>query len=429
MKPSKRILWVIAIILCIVIAFGLGWWLSHKTSTPSAMKPSSQKSDEKPLYWVAPMNPNYRSDKPGKSPMGMDLVPVYETPGEAGVVKISPSVENNLGVRTALVEKRPFNQKIRTVGYVQPDENTLKIISVYTTGWIKDLQVKSTGEPVKQDQLLFKLYSPILVSAQEEYLLALKHHNQLLIQAGKQKLITLGMSVKDIDLLASARKIQENVPIYAPTSGYVTQLNTREGAHVMPDASLMSIASLSTVWVIAEVYEQQAALLKAGQMVSARFNGLPGKIIKGKVDYIYPMLNAKTRTVQVRLSFANPNNKLKPSMYANIIINAGHTTPVVAIPKEALIQLGDSNRVVLALGDGKFKPVTVKVGQQGQDWVAITHGLAPGQQVVTSAQFLLDSESNLKAGLKRLKNDQGDNQASTSRKKNTPAMSHNHVGH
>ncbi|PIQ43199.1 MAG: efflux transporter periplasmic adaptor subunit [Gammaproteobacteria bacterium CG11_big_fil_rev_8_21_14_0_20_46_22] len=429
MKASKSILWVVVIVLCLVIVFALGWWLSRSTSTRASTTASSQTANKKPLYWVAPMNPSYRRDKPGKSPMGMDLVPVYEEPSEAGVVKISPTVENNLGVRTAVVEKRHFNQQIRTVGYVQPDENTLQTMSVYTEGWIKDLQVKAAGEPVKQGQLLFKLYSPVLVSAQEEYLLAIKYHNPLLIRAGKQKLITLGMSAKDIDQLASARQAQQNVPVYAPQSGYITQLNVREGAHVMPATPLMSIANLSTVWVIAEVYEQQAALLKTGQRVSARFNGLPGKIIKGKVDYIYPTLNAKTRTVRVRLVFANPNTQLKPAMYANITIDAGHSLSVVAIPKEALIQLGDTNRVVLALGDGKFKPVTVKVGQQNQDWVAITEGLTPGQKVVTSAQFLLDSESNLKAGLKRLSNDQTNSPSSSGNKKMKPTTNPNHTGH
>lgn len=394
MKRSTKWLLFLTVVMAIVIAFALGWWLFQTNS--------KHDKNKKPLYWVAPMNPNYRRDKPGKSPMGMTLVPVYDEPNQAGVIKISPTVENNLGVRTAAVEKRIFQQQIRTVGYIQPDENTLHTISVYTEGWIKDLQVKATGDPVKQHQLLFKLYSPLLISAQEEYLLALKHHNQLLIRAGKQKLITLGMSSNDIDQLTQWRQAEQNVPIYAPQSGYVTQLQVREGMHVKPAVPLISIANLSTVWVIAEVYEQQAALLKVGQPVQASFSHLPGKRITGKVNYIYPELNAKTRTVRVRLVFANTDAKLKPNMYANITIDGGQSQSVIAIPKEALIQLGDSNRVVLALGSGRFKSVTVKVGQQDQDWIEIKQGLHVGQLVVTSAQFLLDSETNLKAGLSRL---------------------------
>jgi Cu(I)/Ag(I) efflux system membrane fusion protein len=398
MKIQKPFLWILILALAVLIAFGLGWWFSHRVMK----KPHLEKSKKSPIYWVAPMNPNYRRDKPGKSPMGMDLVPVYQEPQEEGVVEISPAIENNLGVRIAVVEKKQLNQKIRAVGYVQPNENSLKTISVYTAGWIKDLQVKAVGDPVKEGQLLFKLYSPVLVSAEEEYLLALKHNNRLLVQAGKEKLFTLGMSEKGVDRLTLTRKAIKNVSVYAPQPGYVMQLNIREGAHVMPATPLMNIANLSTVWVIAEVYEQQAALLKTGQVVNAYFSGLPDKVITGKIDYIYPTFNAKTRTTRVRLEFSNLNNQLKPGMYVNVNIDINNSKPVLVVPKEALIQLGDTNRVVLALGGGKFKPVSVKVGEQDQDWVSITEGLTLGQKVVISAQFLLDSESSLKAGLKRL---------------------------
>lgn len=404
MKKSTRWLLFLVVVIAVVGAFGLGRWLSRADS-PSGHA-VNDINNKKPLYWVAPMNSKYRRDKPGKSPMGMDLVPVYAEPDQAGTIKISPSVEHNLGVRTATVGKRIFQHQIRTVGYIQPDENTLHTISVYTEGWIKDLQVKAAGDPVKKQQLLFKLYSPLLVSAQEEYLLALKYHNKLLIRAGKQKLITLGMSPNDITQLSVRHQAEQNVPIYAPQSGYITKLKVREGMHVKPAVPLMSIANLSTVWVIAEVYEQQAALLKVGQPVQAGFPYLPGKTITGKVDYIYPELNATTRTVRVRLVFANIDAKLKPAMYANITIDGGQSKSVIAIPKEALIQLGDSNRVVLSLGGGRFRSVVVKVGQQDQDWIEITQGLQVGQLVVTSAQFLLDSESNLKAGLSRLNTNQ-----------------------
>ncbi len=404
MKTVTKSMLFIAATICLIIVFGAGWWLSHSTS-PSAQSKNKTLAAKTPLYWVAPMNPNYRSDKPGKSPMGMDLVPVYSQPDQAGTIKISPTVESNLGVRTALVKRHVFQQKIRTVGYITPDENSLQTVSLYTDGWVKNLQIKSVGEQVKKHQLLFELYSPLLVSAQEEYLLALKHKDNHLIRAGKQKLMTLGMSTKDIDLLKQRQEIKKNIPIYAPQSGYIVHLHVREGMHIKPATPLMSIANLSNVWIIAEVYEQQASLLKLNQPVKARSHSLPGQTIIGKIDYIYPTLNMKTRTVSVRLVLKNPGYKLKPNMYADITIDSGKSKPIIAIPKEALIQLGDTDRVILALGNGTFKPVEVTVGRYNHDFVEIKEGLKPGQKVVTSAQFLLDSESNLKAGLSRLNAD------------------------
>lgn len=402
MKIPKSVTWVYVTIVLLVITFIFSWWFSRYTLPKGTQSSVALAVNKKPLYWVAPMNPNYRRDKPGKSPMGMDLVPIYKEPSEAGVVKISPTIEHNLGVRTAEVTSRIFYHVIKTVGYVQPDEGTLKTISIYTKGWVRDLQVQSPGDLVEKNNLLFKLYSPTLISAQEEYLLAIKHHNQLLIRPGRQKLITLGVSENTIKELMTSKKVRQNVPVYAPQSGYITELNVKEGSHVMPATSLMSIANLSTVWIIAEVYEKKAALLKIGQPVTVQFTGLPGEKITGKINYIYPALNAKNRTVRVRIVISNKKDQLKPDMYAHITIDGGKATAMLAIPKEALIPLGKNTRVVLALGNGRFKPVEVDVGHYNQGWASITHGLSKGQQVVTSAQFLLDSESNLKAGLERL---------------------------
>ena len=401
MKKSNTF-FVCFVIVLLMIMFFVGWWFSRYSLPEGALSSIAKSKTKKPLYWVAPMNPNYRRDNPGKSPMGMDLVPVYKDPSDAGVIKISPTVEHNLGVRTVEVSPRVFNYVIKTVGYVQPDEGTIKTISVYTKGWVKDLQVQSSGDLVEKGKLLFKLYSPTLISAQEEYLLAIKHHNQLLIRSGYQKLITLGMSENAVKQIKISKRVQQDVPVYSPKSGYVNVLKVRDGAHVMPETQLMSIANLSTVWIIAEVYEKQASLLKIGQSVTAQFAGLLRKNIMGKINYIYPALNAKNRTVRVRIIISNEKHQLKPHMYAHIAIDSGKSVVMLAIPKEALIPLGDNVRVVLSMGDGRFKPVEVGVGQYNQGWVSITHGLSKGQRVVTSAQFLLDSESNLKAGLERL---------------------------
>lgn len=405
MTLKTKLASAVIVIVVVLLAFWLGWRLSHasyQNSNTQQQGNSIAKTSKKPLYWVAPMDPKYRRDKPGKSPMGMDLVPVYDEPKKEGVIQISPAVENNIGVRTAIVKKQAFHQEIHSVGYVQPDEKFIKDISVYTAGWIKDLKVKSTGETVKKNQLLFKLYSPSIVSAQEEYLLALKAKNALLISSGKEKLITLGVSSKEIFALKQSHKIQRSISVYAPESGYVMLLKVRDGKHIKPDSLVMKIANLSKVWAIVEVYENQSSLLKNGAEVKATLNALPGKVFTGKVDYIYPELNAKTRTIRVRTQFNNNNELLRPKMYANIVISVPKSGPVIAIPKESLIRMGDQTKVILALGNGRFKPVSVHVGQENDHLAEILHGLKPGDKVVTSAQFLLDSESSLKSGLNRI---------------------------
>lgn len=399
MRTNSKSLKVVAVIVILLFVFGLGWLLAKSSGSSGH---GSKGVAKKPLYWVAPMNPNYRSDKPGKSPMGMDLVPVYDEPSKAGSIKIASNVVNNLGVRTAHVKKMAIGREIKAVGYVHADESSVETVRVYTPGWIEGLTVNSTGEQVEKDQVLFKLYSPNLVSAQEEYLLALKHDNRLLTNAGKQKLMTLGMSAGDIKQLRRSNKAFRYVPVYSPMNGYVTKLSVRDGAHIAASNFIMSIADLSKIWIISEVPEAQASWLKVGQHVMARVSSHPGKVLHGHVDYIYPELNHKTRTVRVRLIFSNKDNVIKPGMFAKATIHVDKSQPALVIPKESVIQLGDQNRVVISLGDGRFKSVNIELGEQNKDWVVVTKGLHVGQRVVTSAQFLIDSESSLKTGLKRI---------------------------
>ena len=397
MRYKKYIL-IIAFVLVAVIAFSIGKLINQVGNTQQA----EGSHEKKPLYWVAPMNPNYKRDKPGKSPMGMDLVPVYETSTKPGVIRINPAVENNIGVRTDTVQMRQMNQPIKTIGDVQADDEAVSKVNSFSTGWVRDLQVKTAGEFVKKGALLFKLYSPDLVSAQEEYLLALKHQNVSLEKAGMQKLLTLGMRKADILLLKRNKKVQQNVNIYAPRSGYITKLNIKAGQNIMPMKTLMTISDLSHVWIIAEVYERDAAQLKLDTAATLHFPSFPDKTFHSKVSYIYPQINKQTRTVKVRVVLANPETQLKPGMYANITIAHKQAKPKLAIPKEALIQLGDQDRVVLALGDGQFKSTSVKIGMTSDHWVEILSGLKAGDKIVTSAQFLLDSESSLKSGLTRM---------------------------
>ncbi|OHU90539.1 MULTISPECIES: efflux RND transporter periplasmic adaptor subunit [Pseudoalteromonas] len=371
---------------------------------------SSEPEQKKPLYWVAPMDANYRRDKPGKSPMGMDLIPVYAEDDGAndagpGSVKIAPHVVNNLGVRTAPVEYAPMHTAISTVGYVQYDEDKLIHIHPRVDGWIEKLYVKAAGNPVEKGQPLYTLYSPQLVNAQEELLLALKRNNGSLISAAKDRLKALQLSEQFINALEKNQKVQQTITFYSPQSGVIDGLKIREGFYVKPGTTLMSIAQLNQVWVEAEVFERDTSLISQGQPVSMTLDYLPGKQWNGTVDYIYPALNSKTRTLRVRLKFDNPNFELKPNMFAQVAIHTNLDEPVILVPKEAVIRTGKQDRVVLALGDGQFKSIEVTVGRITKDKIEILQGLNEEDKVVTSAQFLIDSESSKNSDFKRMTHD------------------------
>ncbi len=361
---------------------------------------------KQPLYWVAPMDPDYRRDQPGKSPMGMDLVPVYEnagaSPDEAGVIAISPDVENNLGVRTAKVERRMLHAEITTVGYVQYDEDRLIHVHPRVEGWVEKLYVKAAGDPVKRGDPLYSLYSPQLVNAQEELLLALNRNNARLIQAAEDRLKALQIDAAVVAKLKRDRTVRQTLIFYVPQTGVVDNLNIREGFFVKPGTTLMSVGTLENVWVEAKVFERQAALVTVGLSVTMALDYLPGQRWQGRVDYVYPTLDAETRTVRVRLRFANPDGLLKPNMFAQVAIHARARNDALVIPREAAIRTGTQDRVVLAKGEGRFKSVAVTLGYVAEDYAEVISGLAEGEAIVTSAQFLLDSESSKTSDFQRL---------------------------
>jgi len=362
--------------------------------------------DREILYWVAPMDPNYRRDKPGKSPMGMDLVPVYaDAAGESDTVSIDPAVVQNLGVRTAVVERGRLWRRIDTVGYVAFDERRISHIHLRTDGWIEKLYVKSNGERVKRGDLLFELYSPDLVNAQEEYVQALRGNNDYLRQASRERLEALGVSDGQIKQVAKNRRAFQHVKIYAPQDGIVDSLNVREGMYVKPATEVMALADLSSVWLLVDIFERQSDWVAPGQPAEVRLGYLPGRVWEGEVEFVYPTIDPQTRTLQARLRFDNPDEALKPNMYATVNIYAGPKGDVLSIPREALIKTGDDQRVILALGDGKFRPRRVTAGMESGDFVEITGGLKEGDRVVTSAQFLIDSEASLKASFARMDTD------------------------
>ena len=385
----------------------------------SPAESSGELAEKKPLYWVAPMDANYKRDKPGKSPMGMDLVPVYEDGGSGtdsgpGTIKISPEVVNNLGVRTATVKYAPLHSKISTVGYVKYDEDQLIHIHPRVQGWIEKLYIKAAGDPVEKGQALYEIYSPELVNAQEELLLALDRKNQRLIRAAEDRLHALQLPTKAIKQLKKTNKVKQTITFYAPQSGVVDNLNVREGFFAKPGTTLMSIGKLDQVWVEAEVFERQASEVAIGVPVTMTLAYLAGQEWEGKVDYVYPTLNAKTRTIKVRLRFDNKDERLKPNMFAQVLIHAQSEQKTLLIPKEAVIRSGSSERVVLALGEGRYKSINVKVGRYDDESAEILGGLVDGEKVVSSAQFLLDSESSKSSDFKRMNNEMNDEEMPSS---------------
>jgi Cu(I)/Ag(I) efflux system membrane fusion protein len=385
------------------------------TEGVDTQEPSASKEKE-PLYWVAPMDPNFRRDKPGLSPMGMDLVPIYADDANSedspGTIKINPNVVNNLGVRTALAERKTLDTTIKTLGYVQYSEDTLVHVHPRVEGWVEVLNVKSAGEYVEKGDALYALYSPELVNAQEEFLLAVKRQNSNLMSAARSRLQALQMPDKAIKQLVASGKVQQTVVFTAPQTGFIDNLNIREGFYVKPGMTLMSIAGLNEVWVDAEVFERQSNLVKLDLPVTMTMAYLPGKTWEGKVDYIYPTLDANTRTLRLRLRFNNEGYFLKPNMFAQVSISTQLSSmdePKVAVPSEAVIRTGSQNRVVLALGEGKFKSVEVSIGNvvetESGSYTEILSGLMDGDKVVTSAQFLLDSESSISSDFMRIGGD------------------------
>ncbi|MFT7561542.1 MAG: Cu(I)/Ag(I) efflux system membrane fusion protein [Flavobacteriales bacterium] len=363
--------------------------------------------DKKPLYWVAPMDANYRRDKPGKSPMGMDLIAFYDSGEKAndagpGTVNVSPDVINNLGVRVGTAVRKPLHSEIVTVGYVQYDENRLVHIHPRVSGWVEKLYVKAAGDPVKKGEALYSLYSPELVNAQEELVLAVNRKNIRLVHAAEDRLRALQISNDFIKTLKRTLLIKQAVNFYAPQSGVIDNLNIREGFFVKPGTTMLSIGALDRVWVGAEIFERQGPLVALNDPVTMTLDYLPGRTWTGKVEYIYPTLDSKTRTLRIRLSFDNPKRELKPNMFAQVTVHADSEDQLLVIPREALIRTGSQDRVVLALGEGSFKSVEVKVGRTDQFVAEILEGVKENEKIVISAQFLLDSESSKTSDFKRM---------------------------
>ena len=368
-------------------------------------EPVSEDTSEerKILYWVAPMDANYKRDKPGKSPLGMDLVPVYaQSDTAAGSVKIDPAVQQNIGVRLTKVTRGDFRREIKTVGYVKYDEDTIAHIHLRTEGWIEKLAVKAVGDRVKKGQLLMELYSPELIRAQQDFIRVLSQDSKALAGAAERNLIALGMSRRQLEQLKKHRQVSQTVKIYSPQNGFIERMGIREGMFANPAVELMSLVDLTSVWIQTSVYERQARWINEGQDMRASLNAYPRQQWQGKVDYVYPELDPVTRTLQIRLRVPNPQRLLKKEMYAEVTINAGLIENVLMIPKMSVIRDGENERVIVALGNGNFQQRMIKSGDEMGDQLIVLEGLSEAEEVVISSQFLIDSEASLKASFLRM---------------------------
>ena len=397
----------------IALAFGLGWFASQQFmpmyGTVDSGDQNKDSASKEPLYWVAPMDANYRRDKPGKSPMGMDLVPVYEaknTGRDDGGVQINPAVRANLGVRTEAVSRGAVSVPVRTVGYITDNEDELIHVHSRIAGWVEVLHVRSMGEKVNRGEPLYEIYSPELVNAQQEFLMSERLSRGPQATATGGKLRSLGMTDSQIANLKKTGKVRERITVFAPGSGYVAALPVRAGMYVRPDTEIMAIGSRDSVWVIAEFFERQAGLVREDQAVKFTTPAMPGTSWQGSIDYVYPELDARKRTLRARVRVPNSDGRLRPNMFVNLTMDAPIGDDLLTIPRPALIQRSDSQHVLLAEDDGYFRPVPVKTGQEAGDRVVVAEGLEEGQQVVVSAQFLIDSETSLEAAMLRLEGDE-----------------------
>ena len=379
------------------------------------------ETGKKIKYWAAPMDPTYIRNEPGKSPMGMDLVPVYEEEGgekePASTIRIDPVTIQNMGVRMGRVKRKPLVKHIRAFGNITYDERRIYAVNTKFNGWIEKLYVNFIGETVKKGQPLFDIYSPELVTAQEEYLLSLQHNASLkespypriregaqrLLKASRTRLRYWDLSEKQIKKIENTGNVQKTITIYSPAGGVVIKKIAFQGHHVKAGEHQYEIADLSKVWVDVEIYEYELPWIKKGMPAKMELSYIPGKIFTGKVLYVYPFLTAKTRTAKLRLEFPNPDYQLKPNMYANVNLESAVSGDSLVIPQEAVIDSGVRKVVFVAMGKGKFQPREVKLGLEGNDnEFQVLEGLRENEQIVLSAQFMLDSESRLREAIQKM---------------------------
>ncbi|MBI4548400.1 MAG: efflux RND transporter periplasmic adaptor subunit [Ignavibacteriae bacterium] len=468
------------IILSSIVILGIGGVVLYPKLFPT-------KQERKVLYWTDPMIPGYKSPTPGKSPMGMEMIPVYEddtlaqrieqheeptagdeidyytctmhpsvkerNPGRCPICNmdltpvmkkakaakekvdltfsVSPTKQQLIGVKFAEVKKLPLDKVIRAVGRVDYDERKVAVVNLRISGWIQDLFADYTGKFVQKGQPLFKIYSPELVSAQQEYLLALQtqqettwtvettQEGKTLLETVRERLRLFGITDEQISAIEKRRKPETYLTIYSPLSGNIVEKMVLEGMRVEPGMTLYKIADLSTIWVYADVYEYELPYVKTGQEAVVTLSSYPNEIFKGRIMYIYPFLTVNTRTVKVRIEIPNPHGKLKPEMYGNVELHIRMGNRLV-VPQSAVLNTGERQIVFIDKGDGLFEVRFVKLGTRSEDMYEVIDGLETGERVVSSANFLIDAESKVQGVLQRLEAPE----STTS--KQMPRMEHKH---
>ncbi len=416
---------IAAVILALGVGFVVGIWLGGDDGSES-------KETETAVY-RCPMHPTVVSNRPGSCPVcGMDLVP--DQPGGSGhegghgaevaEVRINPATVQNMGVRTARVERRGLSRTVRALGRVDYDETRMTDVNTKVTGWVEGLFVDFTGQAVKKGQPLLQIYSPELVAAQEEYLTALDYAGRLeenaspealkgagaLLGAARQRLLYWDITETQIVELEATRQTKRTMTIHSPQEGVVVHRAVYDGSYIKAGEHLYRIVDLSRVWVYADIYEYELPWIRKGQAVEVVLSYAPGRVFEGVVSYIYPFLEPKTRTAKVRMIFDNPDLELKPEMFATVRIRSEVAKKAVVVPAQAVIRSGERNVVILDLGEGRFAPREVTLGVETGDVYEVTAGLRGDERIVISSQFLIDSESNLQAALATMGGHQGESE-------------------
>jgi Cu(I)/Ag(I) efflux system membrane fusion protein len=402
--------------LMLALGIGAGYLLfASKPDIVSKEKPGTALPDvKKPLFYRSPMNPSVTSPVPAKDAMDMDYLPVYAdddagVADAAGTVKIDAVTVQNMGVRTATAKKTTLSHVVRAVGRVAYDEERIVRLNPKTEGWIETLRVNKTGQWVRKNDDLLSIYSPQLVASQQEYVLALNGLKELknspieeirlgaeeMVKSSRERLKLLDVPEHQLHDLTISHAIKKSLHIHTPEDGIVINIGAREGQYVTPETELYMIADLSKVWVYADIYEYELPWVKVGDPVEMRLAGIPGRIFKGHLAFIYPYAEAKTRTIKVRLAFDNAELLLKPELFAEVTIYSGKQVDAVVIPSEAVVRSGAKNQVFIVRGAGKFEPRLITTGLASNGDIAVLDGVQAGEEVVTSAQFLIDSESKL----------------------------------
>jgi len=406
------------VVIVVLIAVGAGVWMVVARGGTKAAP-----VDEAHL-WTCPMHPSVIRTEPGQCPIcGMDLVPVEETKTGVksdvaghGVVVIEPDKQQLIGVVTTRVERRPMGQTVRTVGRVVVDEQLVSHVHSKVDGWVETLYADQTGKIVRKGEPLLTIYSPELVSTQEEYLLALRSRARTkdspfeevrrsgdsMVSAARERLRLWDVSEAAVARLETTGEVRKALTLYAPSGGYVMVKEVVEGMRVMPEMTLYELADLSRVWVDADVYEYEAPLVKEGMEASLTIAAQPGKTLRGKVTYVYPTVAKETRTLTARLEFENPGLALKPGMYGDVAIESPGTE-ALAIPDQAVLDSGVRKVVFVKVDESTFVPREVRVGARASGYYPVLSGLEEGEQVVSSPNFLIDSESRFSAALEQMK--------------------------